>query len=249
VSRIDLTVLSDRRPALTGLSPPWGFAALVRTPEGQVLFDSGSDGPVLLKNMAALGIDPGEIGLILLSHAQWDDLGALESILEQGGGQTLAVPQGFPPELLGRLKGRCGRLVTVRSEPVELSPGVYSTGVLRSEPPEQGLAIDIDDGVAAIGGCSHPGLERFVARAATSRRESVPWAVGGFLPAGGDDRAIARSIAALKGLGVESVAITRCTADRAKEALRAAFQGGFVECDAGYTVTLSGGRRPGGGRG
>ena len=55
---ITLTIVYDNNAFDTRLKTAWGFACLVEMDQTIVLFDAGGDGPTLLGNMAALGIDP-----------------------------------------------------------------------------------------------------------------------------------------------------------------------------------------------
>jgi 7,8-dihydropterin-6-yl-methyl-4-(beta-D-ribofuranosyl)aminobenzene 5'-phosphate synthase len=64
-----LRILFDNYPGLPRLTSLWGFAALIRVAGPTILFDTGSNGRVLLKNMAALGHMPESVDLIFLSHA------------------------------------------------------------------------------------------------------------------------------------------------------------------------------------
>ena len=66
--RLGMTIVFDNYPGLPGLATLWGFAAVIQTPGVTVLFDTGSNGRVLLKNMAALNLSPESIDLLFLSH-------------------------------------------------------------------------------------------------------------------------------------------------------------------------------------
>lgn len=78
----DMTIVFDNNPGLPELATLWGFAVVMQTPGGTLLFDTGSNGRVLLKNMAALNLSPESIGLLFLSHPHWDHIGGLDSFLE-----------------------------------------------------------------------------------------------------------------------------------------------------------------------
>jgi hypothetical protein len=64
------------------LAAQWGFDAVVVTPAKKNLFDTGSDGQMLLSNMAKLRIRPKEIHKIVISHVHLDHLGGLEGFLK-----------------------------------------------------------------------------------------------------------------------------------------------------------------------
>lgn len=136
---------------------------------------------------------------------------------------TVVVHEGFSQHLIQDLRTLCGELRVVGAAPQPLAPGIFSTGVFDSEPPEQALILDIDGVTAAINGCAHPGMERIVERAKTFLGKPVDWAIGGFHLIYADAAAIARAIASLQHLGVEYVVPTHCTGDKAREAFRRAY--------------------------
>ncbi len=55
---VKLTVIYDIYPVMSNLQPGRGFACVAEVGETTVLFDTGSDGAILLANMNRLGIEP-----------------------------------------------------------------------------------------------------------------------------------------------------------------------------------------------
>lgn len=218
-----MTIVFDNDPGLPGFPTLWGFAAVIQTPARTLLFDTGSNGRVLLKNLAALDLPPESVDLLFLSHLHWDHIGGLDSILEANPRATVVVHEGFSRHLIQDLRALCSEVRVIGAAPQLLAPGIFSTGVFDSEPPEQALILDIDGLTAAIGGCAHPGMERIVERAKTFLGKPMDWAIGGFHLMYADAAAIARSIAALQRLGVEYVVPTHCTGDEAREVFRRAY--------------------------
>src|SRR6056297_3602522 len=78
-----LTILYDNTVFNRELTPDWGFAALVEAHGRKILFDTGSDGDILLKNMQKLGIHPAEVDEVFISHAHFDHVGGLSSFLNE----------------------------------------------------------------------------------------------------------------------------------------------------------------------
>jgi 7,8-dihydropterin-6-yl-methyl-4-(beta-D-ribofuranosyl)aminobenzene 5'-phosphate synthase len=218
-----MTIVFDNDPGLSGFSTLWGFAAVIHTLACTLLFDTGSNGRVLLKNMAAFHLPPAAVDLLFLSHPHWDHIGGLDSFLEMNPRATIVVHEGFSRHLIQDLRALCGEVRVVGPEPQPLAPGIFSTGVFDSEPPEQALILNSDGLTAAISGCAHPGMERIVERAKTFLGKPVEWAIGGFHLMYADAAAIARSIASLQHLGVEYVVPTHCTGNEAREAFRRAY--------------------------
>jgi 7,8-dihydropterin-6-yl-methyl-4-(beta-D-ribofuranosyl)aminobenzene 5'-phosphate synthase len=235
-----LTILFDNYPGLPGLKSLWGFAALIRLAGQTVLFDTGSNGRVLLQNMATLGLSPESVDLLFLSHPHWDHMGGLDSFLERNPDVTLVLHEGFSKHLIHDLRTLCREVRVVGPEPCRLAPGFFSTGMLDSQPPEQGMALDNEGVTAAISGCAHPGMERIVERAARLLGRPVGWAIGGFHLMYADAPAIGRTIRALQGLGVNRVVPTHCTGDAAKAAFHRAFGARCLEGGVGREISLVG---------
>lgn len=218
-----MTIVFDNDPGLPGFPTLWGFAAVIQTPACTLLFDTGSNGRVLLKNLAALDLPPESVDLLFLSHPHWDHIGGLDSFLEVNPRVTVVVHEGFPRHLIRDLRNLPGELIVVGAAPQPLAPGLSSTGLLDSDPPEQALILDIDGLTAALSGCAHPGMERIVERAKTFLGKPMNWVIGGFHLMYADAAAIARSVAALQSLGVDYVVPTHCTGDEAEAAFRRAY--------------------------
>lgn len=234
----DMTILFDNYPGVAGLESLWGFAAIFQTPRLTVLFDTGSNGRALLRNMAALGVDPASIDLLFLSHPHWDHIGGLDSILESNPQMTVVVHEGFSKHLIRDLDSQCRELVLVGKEPTQLAPGIISTGMLDSEPPEQAMVIDLPDAVCAVSGCAHPGMEVIVKHAGRFLDKRVEWAIGGFHLMYADSAQIARSIRSLQDLGVRFVVPTHCTGDDALVAFRRAYGSYCIPGGVGRKVVL-----------
>jgi len=218
-----MTILFDNYPGLPGLEALWGFAAVFQMPRLTVLFDTGSNGRVLLRNMATLGVDPASIDLLFLSHPHWDHIGGLDSVLELNPRLTVVVHEAFSKHLIRDLDSQCRELILVGKEPTQLAPGIFSTGMLDSEPPEHAMVIDSPNSVLAISGCAHPSMEAIVEHAKRFLDKRVDWAIGGFHLMYADTPGIERSIRSLQDLGVRFVVPTHCTGDEAVAAFRRAY--------------------------
>lgn len=234
-----VTILFDNYPGVPGLSSLWGFAALIRAAGRTILFDTGSNGRVLLTNMGVLGLAAESVDLVFLSHPHWDHMGGLDSLLELNPGVTVVVHEGFSKHLIHDLRSLCGELIVVGPDPFVLVPGVFSTGMLESQPAEQAMAIDSGGVTAVVSGCAHPGMERIIERAGSFLGKPVDWAIGGFHLMYADSTEIDRSIRSLQDLGVAYVVPTHCTGDTAKAAFHRAFGPRCLDGGVGREIDLA----------
>ncbi len=69
-------------------------AILITSPEGHILIDGAlpDSAPEIIKNIRSLGFDPGEIKLILNSHAHFDHAGGIAALQQISGARVAASP-------------------------------------------------------------------------------------------------------------------------------------------------------------
>ncbi|MCD6382764.1 MAG: MBL fold metallo-hydrolase [Candidatus Hydrothermae bacterium] len=216
----------------------WGMAAYVEGYEKKILFDTGDNGTILLKNLQKLGIKPEDIDFVFLSHAHEDHTGGLWSFLREKSDVTVCLLRSFPASFKARIK-EMGATVLEVDEPVELLPGVWTTGPLGETIEEQSLILRTQEGILILTGCSHPGITNIVKKA----RELFPedrllFVTGGFHLLS-TPRGIVRRIAEeLKQLGVEKIGPSHCTGEEAREIFREVFGENFVEAGAGTVFSF-----------
>jgi 7,8-dihydropterin-6-yl-methyl-4-(beta-D-ribofuranosyl)aminobenzene 5'-phosphate synthase len=234
--QITITVVYDNNAYLPRLETAWGFACLVETPSETVLFDTGGDGVLLLRNMAKLGVDPNAIDVIVLSHIHGDHVDGLATLLDTGIKPAVYVPAAFPASFKNRLKTRT-KLIKV-SEPVEILPGVRTTGEIGSAIVEQALVVDTAEGLVVITGCAHPGIVRMVARAVGPGEGQVALVLGGFHLGGASDAQIEAIISDFRGLGVQQLAPCHCTGAFARQLFSDAYGDDCFLAGAGWALVF-----------
>ena len=145
-----VTIIYDNESQTEGLQADWGFSCVIRHGGVTLLFDTGANGAILLQNMRTLGIKPGSIDDVFISHSHFDHAGGLSAFLNENNEVTVYAP----PSLKGI---KSARKVVYVSESMEIRDGLYTTGMLDDS--EQSLAVRTDEGLAVIVGCSHPGVK------------------------------------------------------------------------------------------
>jgi len=139
----------------------WGFSCVVRSSDRTILFDTGGNGRILLKNMAKLGIDPQEIEAVFLSHKHGDHIGGVTDFLSQNPKVEVYVPKSFSSSLHEKIKNPYTQIIPVDG-PNRLYENVYSTGEMGAWLKEQSLVLDTSKGAVVITGCAHPGIINIV---------------------------------------------------------------------------------------
>jgi 7,8-dihydropterin-6-yl-methyl-4-(beta-D-ribofuranosyl)aminobenzene 5'-phosphate synthase len=216
-----LTVLYDNE-ACPGFTGSWGFAALLETGRETLLFDTGWDGTLLLKNMEKIDIDPACIDKLVLSHQHWDHIGGLPEILCANPGITVYVPSSFSENLKREIKKRAD-LVEIK-ETVEISDGIWSTGELGDKIKEQSLVLGTKSGSYVLTGCAHPGIDAIMDAALFYG--DIKGILGGLHDSERFDR--------LKEM--ELIAAGHCTVH--KEKIKSAFPSKYAETRAGMRFEL-----------
>jgi len=145
-----ITILYDNTVFLSGLKPDWGFSCLVEIYNRSILFDTGSNGSILLGNMKKLDIDPLSIDEVFISHPHFDHVGGLSAFLNENNNVKIYVPIS--------LRGiRNAKEIIYVDEPMKLHKNIFSTGEL--DHIEQSMVVKTDKGLVLIAGCSHPKME------------------------------------------------------------------------------------------
>jgi len=148
-----ITILYDNTIFRSDLKPDWGFSCLVEVHNRSILFDTGSNGAILLDNMIKLDIDPLSIDEVFISHSHFDHIGGLSSFLNKNNNVKVYIPTS--------LRGiRNANEIIYVDEPMKLHENIFSTGEL--DHIEQSMVVGTDKGLVLIVGCSHPEMEKIL---------------------------------------------------------------------------------------
>jgi len=234
VGPVTVTIIYDNHGFDARVQAAWGFACLVEVGGRTVLFDTGGDGETLMANLAALGIDPGHVEAVVLSHVHGDHTGGLEALLASNDHLVVYVPASFAMEI-SRLVGDRAVIVEVNGT-MEVVEGVHTTGEMGTAVVEQSLLVETARGLVVVTGCAHPGIVEIVRRAMA--RGEVDLVMGGFHLSDRSRSDVQAVVEELLALGVRRIAPCHCTGDEATAAFEAAFGSGFIRCGAGTVITI-----------
>jgi 7,8-dihydropterin-6-yl-methyl-4-(beta-D-ribofuranosyl)aminobenzene 5'-phosphate synthase len=215
---IQLRCLVDNM--VTRSSELWGehgVSFLIETEAGSILFDTGQSGDVLLHNARVMGVNLKKIEYLVFSHAHYDHTGGLNAFLANC---SQGIPLYANPDLFQeRFSVKDGRtcsigLKTSRAElekqvelhlnagPVEILPGVWTTGEILERPDFEGrggehqirvngewqtdpyrddlsLVLETGGGLALICGCCHAGLLNTLAHVQRIFQKEIKIVIGG----------------------------------------------------------------------
>ena len=235
---IAVTIVYDNNPGPQGLTPAWGFACVVQSPEKTILFDTGGDGRILLGNMQQLNINPKQIDAIVLSHIHGDHTGGLPSVLRIRSGVAVYIPTGFPAAYKEEIRSLGGQPIEAE-ESEAVCHGVRTTGTLgKGAIEEHGLCVKTRDGWALITGCAHPGVADMTAQAKQVTGGQVTFVMGGFHMGWQSKSKIDAVIDRFEKLGVQQVAPCHCSGARARNLFKKRFGERCILAGVGSTIRL-----------
>ncbi len=213
----------------------WGFSLYIE--EYKLLFDTGSNGRVLLNNMEKLGVKAEEISYLFVSHSHWDHIGGIDSLLELNPDITMFVPSSLSKYLIKDLKSLTKKVEVIDEKPKKLFKNLYTTGILGREMPEHSLIID-DIYPKVITGCGHYGIDKIVNKAKKIVQKDIKMAIGGFHLLSKNDDEVKNISLKLKDIGVEKVVPTHCTGKKAFKIFKKVYKENCLQGGIGSSFEL-----------
>ena len=238
MAAVDIRIVYDNTSANDGLTADWGFSAVITTGAERILFDAGQDPALFLRNLSLLSIDPASITHAIISHHHADHRQGLFRLASRNRRMKAYFLQSFPRDLF-EVAAAVGLRPIQVTGPLEIAPGIHTTGPIDGSPPEQALLVETGQGAIMIVGSGHPGVARMVEAAEEQLGlNSLRLLLGGFPLMRMRDEEILREIGRLKALGVRQVAPAHSTGERAKRLFRQAFGTNYRPAGAGRVLVL-----------
>ena len=237
-AQVEIRIAYDNTAATAGFTEDWGFSAVVAAGGQTVLFDSGTDPDVFMRHLERLGIDPAAITAAVISHHHADHRGGVFRFALKNREAPVYFLESFPKRVFDLAWAVAMRIQRVKG-PLEVAPGMFTTGEIPGPIPEQALVVESPAGLVILVGCGHPGLARMVETAARQHPSGkIRLVLGGFHMMRWDDEQIQAEIERLKALGVEQVAPAHCTGERAKRLFRSAWGRNYLAAGAGRRIVV-----------
>jgi len=235
---VTITVLCDNNPFRKGFETSWGFSCFIEGTDRTVLFDSGNNPFLLLRNMEKLEIAPADIDSVFLSHMHWDHMGGLYGVIENNNELMLFLPESSSDNFKDDIKRQGTEIVEV-GEPVKICDDVYSIGELGETIKEQSLIIRTKNGPIVITGCAHPGIISIVEKAGELTGEKVLLVLGGFHLGAESRESLKEIVSNFRKLNVEYVAPCHCTGSNAAQFFRREYGDNFIRAGAGKVIKIN----------
>jgi len=233
-----IQIVHDNYACLDSLQTAWGFSALVTGLDKTILFDTGSDGTLLLENLARLQIDPGRIERVVLSHIHGDHTGGLTGLLRANPRVQVYLPAVFPARFKEVVRGHGATVVEIRG-PQEIGGNVYTTGVLGRRVKEQSLVLRTPQGLIVLTGCAHPGIANILKEVRRLHEDRILLVLGGFHLEWVTRWRIAALIRAFRSCGIRYVAPTHCSGEKTRRLFQEAYGPAYLEAGVGRRITLA----------
>ncbi|MBU1642501.1 MBL fold metallo-hydrolase [bacterium] len=235
---ITITIVFDNYPFQEGLKTLWGFSCCIKTPKKTILFDTGSNGRVLLENMKRLDLDVKKVDTLFLTHHHWDHIGGLDSVIELNPDLDIIAPSSLSKLYVKDLKSMVSSVTVIGENETLLSDDIYTTGMMGNDVAEQALVIESDKGLIVVTGCAHSGIVAIAKKAEMMMKKKTALLVGGFHLMHEDEAHIEQVIVELKKMDIAYLSPTHCTGDSAIELFQRAFADRCIQGGVGRIITL-----------
>lgn len=235
---IKITILYDNYIFAQGTQADWGFSCLIENTEKTILFDTGTDPDILIKNVNVLNKDLSKIDIIVISHNHRDHTGGLFEVLKMSENINVYLPYSTPSTYINKVE-KTGVALFSEKDSIQLCVNCYLTGELGDNIKEQSLILDTKNGLVVITGCSHPGIVNIVRKSKELLGKEVYMVFGGFHLMSHSSDMINDIITELKYLGVKKVGPTHCSGDEAIHLFKQAFGKDFIQMGTGQVIKIS----------
>ncbi|MBN2801744.1 MAG: MBL fold metallo-hydrolase [Deltaproteobacteria bacterium] len=272
---LQITTLCENT-ATFGYKAEWGLSMLVNYNDFTFLLDTGMT-DIGVQNGLKHNIDFKSINSIVLSHGHLDHTGGLSYFLEHTGPvNVIGHPDIFNRKFSTNHQApdddismpftkneyeKMGALFTLAKDPVEIAPGIITSGEVKMETPfekldssllsetpknqnskrvldnlndDLSIAISTPKGLFILLGCAHKGPVNIIKHFIKITGEKRVYGVaGGLHMSRANEQRIKETSSFFKECGINKVASSHCTGFNATSYLSKEFQTGFIHNNSG----------------
>lgn len=233
---MELLTIYDNYTTSPELKNHWGFSCLICGPGGNLLFDTGTTGSILLGNMEKLDVDLQEIRDVVISHDHFDHFGGLADFLAKNSEVKVHVlSSSYQADGIAEVAG-ADRVAS--DAPRKIGEKIWTTGKLGADIDEQSLVIETEKGSVVVTGCSHPGIVDIVKKAEEIVPGKIYLVIGGWHLGGASDGRIREVMKEFRELGVEKAAPCHCSGDRTRELFAREYGDDFIASGVGNKINI-----------
>lgn len=236
---VEIRVVYDNTSARADVQEDWGFAAVVSVGERRILFDSGTKPGLFLENLKKVGVEAKSIEKVIISHQHQDHRNGIYALHPLNPGMAIHFLKTFEPAAWTAAEKIAMKPVAIGDGPVELLPGVWTTGRVAGEPDEQALVVETPKGIVVMVGCSHPGVVKMVEAAEQQRgKDFVRLLLGGFHMFRQDAAQIGAQILELRRQKVQQIRPAHCTGELAHSLFEKEWGASYGKAGAGNVIRV-----------
>ena len=237
-SNVTIYVLVDNH-GYDGFLSPWGISLLVRVQDSLILFDAGPNPKALEANTRLLGINLSNLKFVVISHEHGDHWGGLRYVARVAPHIVVYVPAGMSSSVKDDIADLGFKVINIHNTTV-VNGCVAIIGELLGPPWEQALAINVKGlGLIVLVGCSHPGVDRIVAKAVKDLGIKPYAVIGGFHLMGASRDEIKHIVENLIKLGVKRVYPIHCSGDLIRELMKSEYPEIYGDGHVGTTLVFN----------
>jgi 7,8-dihydropterin-6-yl-methyl-4-(beta-D-ribofuranosyl)aminobenzene 5'-phosphate synthase len=237
-SPVTIRVIYDNYIKTDGLKSDWGYSIVIEGLDKEILFDAGTKPDIFESNFRKMGLEAGNIDLLVITHEHADHTGGIPSFVKMKRDIPVIFPYSFSHSFIKKMV-RSGLEPILVNEPAKICENLYSSGEFDFQIPEQALILNTKQGLVVMTGCSHPGIVKMVKEIKSTFNKNVFMVFGGFHLLDKSEKEMNTIITELKAMGVEKCGATHCTGDAQIKMVREAFGENYFELGAGNTIIIN----------
>lgn len=234
---VTIRVVYDNYVKTKGLTSDWGYSIVIEGLDKKILFDTGTKPEIFESNVRKMGLNPGGIDMLVLSHEHADHTGGIPAFVKMKRDIPVLLPYSFSDAFMKEMVG-LGLEPLLVNEPARICEHLYSSGQFDYRIPEQALVLNTKSGLVVMTGCSHPGIIDMLKAIKSAFKKNVSMVFGGFHLLDKSDKETNTIIAEMKALGVVKCGATHCTGETQIKLIKEAFGVNYFELGVGNTIVI-----------